>query len=513
MKSTTGSQHTFATVPHSSMPRSSFNRSSGWKGTADSGYLIPFFCDEVYPGDTFNHKSTIFGRMATPLYPVMDNLKLTSFFFFVPNRLVWDNFKRMMGEQDNPSDSTDYLTPHIVAPSGGYGENSLQDYLGLPTKVEGYEHNALPLRGINRIYNEWFRDENLQDSLPVEKGDGPDNPSNYSLFRRGKRHDYFTSALPFPQKGEQVSIPLGQTAPIATTATEGFNPSLLDANGVLSTMRATGGGDTVVVGDAGGNPMYADLSSATAATINQLREAFAIQHLFEKDARGGTRYTELVRSHFGVTSPDARLQRSEFLGGGSSYVNINPVAQTADTDTPTGTLGAMGTVTATDHGFTKSFTEHGFIIGFFQISADLNYQNSLNRFWSRSDKLSYYWPSFANLGEQEILNKEIYCQGTAGGNADDEVFGYQERYAELRYSPSIITGQFRSNAAQTLDAWHLAQNFENLPTLSATFIEDNPPVDRVIATPEEPQFIFDCFHNTIAARPLPTYGVPGLSKM
>jgi len=529
-------KHQFSKVPSVSIPRSSFDRSSGHKTAFDAGKLVPIFFDEALPGDTFNLKMSAFARMSTPLYPVMDNLYMDTFFFAVPLRLVWANFQKFMGEQTDPGDSTDYLVPTITADGGGFDEESVYDYLGIPTKTAGLEVSALPLRAMNLIWNEWFRDQNLQDSLDVYTDDGPDLESEYSLLSRGKRHDYFTSCLPWPQKGEAVDLPLGTTAPIygdgnALGLTDGSNNNAAPFRDTTDNLRAkTGiygqplgtavaGGFTVanvalgITTDSANSGMLADLSDATAATINQLRQAFQIQKLLERDARGGTRYTEIVRSHFGVTSPDARLQRPEYLGGGSTPINIIPVAQTGGNSVVSGDASptAYAVTSINSHGFTKSFTEHCIILGFANVRADLTYQQGLNRAWSRQTRYDFYWPSLAQIGEQAVLNKEIYAQGTAGGTDDDEVFGYQERYAEYRYKPSIITGAFRSNYTGTLDSWHLSQEFSTLPTLSDAFITDDPPMSRVlIAGATEPDFIFDSYFKLRCVRPMPLYGVPGM---
>lgn len=525
-------QHLFSQIPSTQIPRSVFDRSHGYKTTFNSGYLVPFYVDEVLPGDSFKLTATLFARLATPIVPFMDNLYLETFFFFVPNRLVWDNWQKFNGEQKNPSDSTDFLIPTV---SGTKVENqTLWDYFGLPTNVDNtLKVKALPFRAYNLIFNEWFRDENLQKSLKVPTDDGPDDLSDYSLVRRGKRHDYFTSCLPWPQKGPGVEISIGGSANLNVTGSVSGNGiplfGLGDSNspdGALFVAYGSSAGavyrkDYGVEANNGGSLTWidprlsvnvsgtADLSTATPISINDLRQAFQIQKLYERDARGGTRYTEILRSHFGVISPDARLQRPEYLGGSSTRISINPVQQTSSTNeiTPQGNLAAFGVASDSFHGFSKSFVEHGYIFGFVNVRADLTYQQGLNRMWSRQGRFDFYWPVLAHLGEQAVLNKEIYAQGTAD---DDKVFGYQERYAEYRYYPGQITGKFRSTDPQPLDSWHLAQKFSSLPTLSPQFIQDDPPVERVIAVQDEPQFLFDSYIRLKCARPMPVYSVPGL---
>ena len=534
--------HQFSQVPRAEIPRSQFNRSCGLKTTFDSGYLVPIFVDEALPGDTFNCQMTSFARLATPLHPFMDNLVMDTFFFAVPMRLVWDNFQKFNGEQIDPEDSTDFLVPHMVATAvTGYENGSIHDYLGLPTQVPGFEHSALWHRAYNLIWNEWFRDQNLQDSLEVPRGDGPDSPSLYSLKRRGKRHDYFTSCLPWPQKGPAVGLNFTETAdivkkPSATSFTSTLsqyfnqnNAQCLRTNSAQS--PASFQGNATATGNINLHLTYdgtfqdnlasrleVDMTTAAAVTINALREAFQVQKLYERDARGGTRYIEIIKSHFGVTSPDARLQRPEYLGGGSTRININAIAQTSSTDgtSPQGNLAAVGTALLNGNGFTKSFTEHCLLLGLVCIRADLNYQQGLDRMFSRQTRFDFYWPVLSHIGEQAVLNKEIYTQAptvldpATGEAINESVFGYQERYAEYRYKPSKITGQFRSNFAQSLDAWHLAQDFSALPVLNSSFIEENPPVDRVIAVPSYPHILFDSYFDLKCARPMPVYSVPGL---
>lgn len=516
--------HNFAMVPKSDIPRSSFDRQSTHKTTFNASNLIPIYCDEVLPGDTFNFNMTAFARISTPIYPIMDNLHLETFFFFVPNRLVWSNWVKFMGQQTNPADSISYVIPQQVCPAGGYAVGSLQDYFGLPTvgQVGGaatVSHSALPLRAYNLIFNEWFRDENLINSSVVDLGDGPDNVANYVMLSRGKRHDYFTSCLPWAQKGgTAVSLPLGTSAPVLANGTFHVTNTAGSANSQIYS-SATGAltSSPAIVTDflTYKSGLYADLSAATAATVSQLRQSFQIQKLLERDARGGTRYTELVRAHFGVISPDARLQRPEYLGGGSVPININPIAQTSATgltggSTPVGTLSAMGNVVSSNNRWSQSFTEHGHVIGLVNVRADLTYQQGLRKLWSRSTRYDFYFPEFAMLGEQAVLNKEIYCDGSAN---DALAFGYQERWAEYRYLPSLVTGLFKSTSAGTIDGWHLAQKFTALPTLNSTFITENVPMSRVVAVgaaANGQQFIFDSLINIRTVRPMPLYSVPGL---
>ncbi len=513
-------KHQFSVVPHAEIPRSTFNRSHGYKTTFDAGFLIPYFVDEALPGDTFTVRSTLFARLATPIFPVMDNMYMDTQFFAVPIRLLWDNWEKFNGAQDNPGDSTDFLIPQLA--NATHDENSIADYFGCPVGVP-ITFSALWHRAYNLIWNEWYRNENLQDSLPLNTDDGPDPVIDYQLQRRGKRHDYFTSCLPWPQKSDagSVTIPLGQTAPVVH---DPANPLLFMepiGGGVAGDLIHQQTSDALGINTSGSNEqvqwtqsgLITDLSEATAATINQLRQSFQVQKMFERDARGGTRYTETIRAHFGVTSPDSRLQRPEYLGGGSTPINFSQVPQTSESDpsgpdaSPQGNLAAYATGIAHNNGFTKSFTEHCVIIGFVSVRADLTYQQGLDRMFSRRTRFDFYWPALSHIGEQSVLNKEIFMTGDTG---DDDVFGYQERHAEYRYKPSKITGAMRSASSTPLDSWHLSQDFATLPLLDKAFIEENPPVDRIIAVQDEPHFIFDSYTQMSTARPMPVYGVPGL---
>ncbi len=520
-------KHNFSEVPKAEIPRSSFNRSHGVKTTFDAGQLIPIFVDEALPGDTFKLNMSGFGRLSTPLHPIMDNLYVSSFFFAVPVRLIWENWQKFHGEQLNPADSTDYTVPQMVSPASvGYTNGSLSDYFGIPTGIPDLSHSSLWHRAYNLIWREWFRDQNLQDSPVVDIDDGPDTVTDYVLLNRGKRHDYFTSGLPWPQKGDAVQIPAGGLAPvigIGPNTTQSGSPggavTIFETDESAGTAysaawQGTVSGAVQVAEDSnnlGFPDIRADLSQATAANVNQLRMAFQVQKLLERDARSGTRYTEVIKAHFGVTSPDARLQRPEYLGGGKTPIVVSAVAQTSETtvDSPQGNLAAFATAQVNRHGFTKSFTEHCVLIGLISCQADLTYQQGLNRMFSRSIRWDYYYPALSHVGEQTILNKEIYAQGSLAVT-DDLVFGYQERYAEYRYKPSMITGQFRSNFAQTLDTWHLSQNFTSLPTLSDDFIVDKPPIDRIAAVVDYPDLIWDSYFDLQCTRPMPLYGVPGM---
>lgn len=544
--------HRFSDAPAMYMKRTKFDRSHVYKTTFDSGRLIPVFIDEVLPGDTTRMSVNYFARLATPIKPIMDNIYLDWFFFFVPNRLVWEHWQNFCFEQEDPDDSTDYVIPTVTAT--GNSDNayigSLWDYFGLPVNTSGNLSgvSALPFRGVYLIWNEWFRDENLQKSVKIQKGDtnevlnsarSAEQPSwvftsgtsivpGLACPPRGKRHDYFTSALPWTQKGPGVSIGLAGTAPVqGEFSISGFKTGVVSAedspnklqalavdgkNGRISGYPTISSWPTnnVTVGGLTQSGLIANLDESSIFTINSLRTAFQMQKFYERLARGGSRYTEVLRSFFGVVSPDARLQRPEFLGSFTKMVNVNPIAQTSATDntSPQGNLSAYGVTAAKFHGFTKSFVEHGYVFGFVCARADLTYQQGINKMWLRSTVYDFYWPTFAHLGEQAIELREIYAQGS---EADTTVFGYQERYAEYRYKPSQITGKFRSSVTSgNLDVWHLSQFFNNAPALNEEFIMENPPIERIIAVPSEPEFLLDIGFRYTTVRPMPMFGTPGL---
>lgn len=532
------SDYTFSQVPRADIPRSVFNRDHGYKTTMNEGALIPFYVDEALPGDTIKLGVSIFARLATPIVPIMDNCYADCFFFAVPNRILWTHWVNMMGEQTNPADSISYTVPIIASPATGVGELNIYDYMGLPTHTNtAFNFSALPLRAYNKIWNRWFRDENLQNSVTENTGDGPDTFATYTLLSRGKRHDYITSCLPWPQKFTAPNVSLTGNAAVKPQTTDvltgaqaihmrakynssGANPgstAVLSFGAAGGEIYGAGTGASGQVDSIYFSNLIADLSTATGISINSLRQSFQIQKMLERDARGGTRYPEKILAHFGVTNPDARMQYPEYLGGGTIPILINPVVQTMGSDynpntgktpTPQGNLAAFGVAHSSAYGFTKSFTEHCTLIGLMQIRADINYQNRLDRMWSRQTQYDFYWPALSHLGEQAVLNQEVNCYQPADLTT---VFGYQERWAEYRYFPSMITGQFRSNNSLKLDFWHLAQDLGTTsPVLNAAFITDNPPFSRVVAVPSQPRFLVDCHFTIRAARPMPVYSVPGL---
>ncbi len=513
------SQHQFSNVPRADIPRSSFNLSHGLKTTFDADFLIPILVMDIIPGDTINCRVSFFMRLATPLFPIMDNMYADTFFFFVPYRTLWENFEKFHGAQDDPGDSIDFTIPKL-SDNTPIDVGDLGDYMGLPLGLltNSRDVSALPFRAYRKIWNEWFRDENLQNSLSESVNNGPDNnnASGYGIApaRRGKRFDYFTSCLTAPQKGTAVSLPLGQTADIFTGSDELGKIGIWSVPQSAFRAMETGGTSLTVdtVTATSGERMYADLAGATAATINDIRLAFQTQRLLERDARSGTRYVEALRAQWGVTSPDHRLQRAEFLGGGSSSINVTPVAQQSAQTTPVandtlGHLSGFGTVSGT-HSFSKSFVEHGVLVGMCNVRGDITYSQGLDRMWSKATRYDFFYPVLSQIGEQAVLNKEIWQDNSAN---DELVFGYQERYAEYRFMPNKLTSLMRPDAAGTLAAWHVSEDFATLPALGDTFITANlgVPLDRAIAIPTEPHFIADFFFDMKAARPMPTFGIPG----
>ncbi len=547
----------FAINPQVDISRSKFNRDCSIKTSFNVGQLIPFYFDEVLPGDTFQMRTSLVCRMQPLVTAPMDNLYLDTYYFFVPNRLVWDHWRELNGENTESAwiPQTEYQVPQITAPTGGWQIGTIADYFGIPTGVAGLSISALPFRAYSLIVNEWFRDQNLKDPLETPKDDATVvgvNSGNYITdcakgglpFVAAKLHDYFTSCLPAPQKGPDVSVNLGNlsatgkvtTGPIFTVPSNSpsmsFAPTSNDGkyygayfsaayNGSTSlqqgrTAQGTIGNDSLTGNfNIVPNNLYTDIAfdqSASVITINQLRMAFQIQKMYEKDARGGTRYQEMIKSHFGVTSPDARLQRPEYLGGERLPININQVVQnSATTDvTPQGNVAGQS-VTSDSHGdFIRSFTEHGMIIGLCVARYEHTYQQGLSKFWSKKSRTDFYLPVLANIGEQPVLNKEIYAQGTA---QDNEVFGYQEAWADYRYKPSIVTGEMRSNHNKSLDSWHFADDYDALPHLSSDWInEDQKPVDRALAVQSSVsnQLFADFFVQNETTRPMPVYSIPGL---
>lgn len=544
----------FATLPHADISRSRFDRSSSLKTSFNVGDVIPFYIDEVLPGDTFNVKTSKVVRMQSLITPVMDNIYLDTYFFFVPNRLVWNHWKEFNGENTQSAwlPSVEYEVPQLESPDGGWNVGTLADYFGLPTGVDNLSVSALPFRAYGLIMNEWFRDENLSDPLNIPVDDATVtgvNTGNYITdvvkggkpFKAAKYHDYFTSCLPAPQKGPDVTIPVssGANYPVMSLADQAWTPTV-DSPSMIIYGTKSGSPDRIGYGtnstlNSGfsflGEQYPSDVpkvgsnydtvpvnlwavndGSVSAATINQLRMAFQIQKLYEKDARGGTRYIEILKAHFGVTSPDARLQRPEYLGGNRIPININQVVQQSQTtdQSPQGNPVGLSLTTDTHSDFTKSFVEHGFVIGLMVARYDHTYQQGIERFWSRKDRFDYYWPVFANIGEQAVLNKEIYAQGT---EADNEVFGYQEAWADYRYKPNRVTGEMRSQYAQSLDVWHLADDYSSLPSLSDSWIREDPAnVNRVLAVSEQNanQLFADIYIQNRSTRPMPMYSIPGL---
>lgn len=520
----------FNNIAPAPIPRSMFKRDFTRRSTFDADYLVPIFVDEILPGDEVSLKMTAQVRMTTPVKPLMDNLYLETFWFFIPNRLVWTNWEKFQGQQTNPGDSVAYTIPVLdktKAPMSttGFPVQSVYDYLGLPTLVTGLSDiSSLFNRAIDLCWTEWFRDENLQNSLTTPTGDGPDDPAIFQLRKRNKRKDYLTSCLPWPQKGDAVTISIGGLAPVVGLAYGTGSNYTGNAVGYKDSTGVQPGGSNwwqpgntwIVQGiQATGTPqIFADMSDTQPITINALRQAALYQQILELDARGGTRYVESIFTRFGVVSPDFRLQRPELVGQGSSRINVYAVPQTAptgDNTTPQGNLAAFSaTAIQGDHGCRYAATEHGMLIGLANVRADLTYQQGIPKMFTRSTRLDFYEPLLNGLGEQAVLNREIYAQGTV---ADVDVFGYQERFAEYRFKMSEITGKFRSTDPQTLDVWHLSQELGALPALNSSFITEAVPMDRVLAVSDEPDFLMDAFYDYTHVRPMPIRSNPGIRRL
>lgn len=541
-------QH-YAQVPRAEIRRAQFKRPFNLLTTINEGYLTPIYCDEVLPGDTAKINMNALMRMSTPLYPVMDNCYCDFYFFFVPSRLLWNHFENLMGQNDSSfwAERVEYTTPKTKAPKGGWNVGTIADYFGIPTGVEGIEVNSLPFRAYCKIYNEWFRDENLQQPIPFSTGDETTEGANSyandggdATFEKGanlitacKYKDYFTSCLPSPQKGEAVKLPTADIAKIHMYKTKDLLEQGTDKgyesvefnknNNIIAAMSnsentvgiyGTYWNSTTNQNEENRAFLGADMTTATATTINELRQAIAVQHILERDARTGTRYKEILQGAWGVTSPDARLDRSEYIGGYRLPININQVVQTSSTDStsPQGNTGAYSMTTMSRNMCTYSSTEHGFIIGLALVRVEHSYQQGLSRMWTRSTRFSYYDPMLANLGEQAVLNQEIYAQGTS---KDQEVFGYQEAWADYRYRTNMVTSEMRSTYAQTLDAWHYADKYDSLPILSHNWIKEGKNIDRTLAvqSSNSHQFICNYYFDQTWTRPMPIYSIPGLDTI
>ena len=511
-----------STNPPPRVPRSAFNRSYSLKTTFESGVLVPVHVDEVLPGDTINLRSAYFCRMATPLTVPFDGIHLETQTFFVPLRQLWDNFVLMMGERVDPDDHNSYTVPQITSPSGGWLANTLGDYMGIPI-AKDITVNALFFRAYNHIWNTWYRDADIQDSVVVDRDDGPDTETDYVLLRRGKRKGYLSGARPFAQRGDEVTMPLGSSAPVSIVADSTGYPTFDSSGGGTDIQldKTTGSPERVIgTGLSTGNLSWgdphlegtADLSSATAATINVMREALATQHLLERDARGGGRYWEIIHSHFGVTPDHIRLERPELLGTQSIRLNTTPVPQTSENVSlqRTGDLAGFTTGLGVGRPVVKSFEEHGIVMTLASVRADLSFQQGVHRMFTRQTRYDHFWPDFAHLGEQAVLNREVYYNNDA---QDTETWGFQPRFEEYRHRDSMITGEFRSDHTTPLDFWHLGIDFGTTrPNLNAAFIEENPPISRVLSLSGSTQFLLDCFHQLKHVRPMPRFATPGLMR-